>query len=155
MTAAHQTLPFGTKVKVTNLDNSESVIVRINDRGPFVGNRIIDVSEVAARKLGFHKKGVGNVKVEILPDAKDLPDPYFITLYTIQAGTFTNLEKAQAQREKLKEFDKHMTIKMTEIVKEGKKVHRLEVGQFDNKQHAEAFNELLKDEGLGGKVSEA
>lgn len=70
MTAAHKTLPFGTKVKVTNLDNNESVIVRINDRGPFVGDRIIDVSEVAARKLKFRSKGIGTVKVEIL----ELPD---------------------------------------------------------------------------------
>lgn len=66
MTAAHKTLPFGTKVKVTNLDNNKSVIVRINDRGPFVGDRIIDVSEVAARQLKFHSKGIGNVKVEVL-----------------------------------------------------------------------------------------
>ena len=68
MTAAHKTLPFGTKVKVTNLDNNESVIVRINDRGPFVGDRIIDVSEAAARKLEFHAQGIGNVKIEVLEE---------------------------------------------------------------------------------------
>ncbi|MCJ8163912.1 septal ring lytic transglycosylase RlpA family protein [Pontibacter sp. E15-1] len=72
MTAAHKTLPFGTKVKVTNLDNNESVIVRINDRGPFVGDRIIDVSEVAARKLDFHAEGIGNVKIEVLETGAEL-----------------------------------------------------------------------------------
>lgn len=72
MTAAHKTLPFGTKVKVTNLDNNEWVIVRINDRGPFVGDRIIDVSEAAARKLEFHGQGIGNVKVEVLESKADL-----------------------------------------------------------------------------------
>ena len=155
MTAAHQTLPFGTKVKVTNLANNETVIVRINDRGPFVGNRIIDVSEVAARKLGIHKQGVGKVKVEVLPDNYNPQDPNFITIYTIETDAFSDPETAKAQSQKLKEFDKHLTIQMTEEVKEGRKIHRLKVGQFDNKKHAEAFNELLKDEGLGGKVSEA
>ncbi|RIJ37529.1 septal ring lytic transglycosylase RlpA family protein [Pontibacter oryzae] len=72
MTAAHKTLPFGTKVKVTNLDNNESVIVRINDRGPFVGDRIIDVSEAAARKLEFHAQGVGNVRIEVLNPGAEL-----------------------------------------------------------------------------------
>jgi rare lipoprotein A len=72
MTAAHKTLPFGTKVKVTNLDNNQWVILRINDRGPFVGDRIIDVSEAAARKLDFHSQGIGNVKVEVLDTKADL-----------------------------------------------------------------------------------
>ncbi|SFG71839.1 septal ring lytic transglycosylase RlpA family protein [Pontibacter chinhatensis] len=72
MTAAHKTLPFGTVVKVTNLDNNQWVIVRINDRGPFVGDRIIDVSEAAAQKLDFHSQGIGNVKVEVLESKADI-----------------------------------------------------------------------------------
>ncbi|MCX2740682.1 septal ring lytic transglycosylase RlpA family protein [Pontibacter anaerobius] len=72
MTAAHKTLPFGTKVKVTNLENNQWVILRINDRGPFVGDRIIDVSEAAARKLDFHSQGIGNVKVEVLDSKAEL-----------------------------------------------------------------------------------
>lgn len=72
MTAAHKTLPFGTKVKVTNLDNNETVIVRINDRGPFVGDRIIDLSEAAARELKFHAQGIGNVKIEVLQPGAEL-----------------------------------------------------------------------------------
>lgn len=76
MTAAHKTLPFGTKVKVTNLDNNQWVILRINDRGPFVGDRIIDVSEAAARKLDFHSQGIGNVKVEVLETQADLASAY-------------------------------------------------------------------------------
>ena len=62
-TAAHKTLPFGTKVKVTNLCNGKSVKVRINDRGPFVAGRNIDLSKRAARKIGMVKEGVGNVKI--------------------------------------------------------------------------------------------
>lgn len=63
-TAAHKTLPFGTKVKVTNLRNGKSVKVKINDRGPFVAGRIIDLSRKAARKIDMLNEGVGNVKIE-------------------------------------------------------------------------------------------
>ena len=62
--AAHKTLPFGTKVKVTNLANGKSTKVIIQDRGPFVACRIIDLSKKSARKIGMLKQGVGNVKIE-------------------------------------------------------------------------------------------
>lgn len=64
LTAAHKTLPFGTKIKVTNVDNGKSVKVKINDRGPFVAGRIIDLSKKAARRIGMVDKGVGNVRIE-------------------------------------------------------------------------------------------
>lgn len=64
LTAAHQTLPFGTRARVTNLDNGKSVHVRINDRGPHVGNCSIDVSRAAARRLGMIKDGTVRVKIQ-------------------------------------------------------------------------------------------
>ena len=64
MTAAHRTLPFGTTVKVTNLSNDKSVVVRINDRGPYIENRIIDVSGAAAEKLDFLDSGTTRVRIE-------------------------------------------------------------------------------------------
>jgi rare lipoprotein A len=70
LTAAHKTLPFGTKVRVTNLANNESVVVTINDRGPFVEGRIIDVSKSAAEKLNFFNQGTTDVRLEII-DATD------------------------------------------------------------------------------------
>lgn len=66
LTAAHRTLPFGTRVKVENLANARSVVVRINDRGPFIGGRIIDVTEGAARRLDMIRAGVARVRVTIL-----------------------------------------------------------------------------------------
>ncbi|NEP88111.1 MAG: septal ring lytic transglycosylase RlpA family protein [Okeania sp. SIO2C2] len=66
MTAAHKTLPFGTKVRVTNLNNGSSVVVRINDRGPFIRGRVIDLSAAAARILGMIHSGVAPVKVEVI-----------------------------------------------------------------------------------------
>lgn len=66
MTAAHRTLPFGTEVRVENLSNGKSVIVRINDRGPFVGGRVIDVTRVAAEKLDMIRSGTAKVRVSVV-----------------------------------------------------------------------------------------
>ncbi len=73
MTAAHKTLPIPSYVKVTNLDNQKSVVVRVNDRGPFHGNRIIDLSYAAAKRLDFHNQGVARVKVEDVTPTYDEP----------------------------------------------------------------------------------
>ncbi|MDD2563169.1 MAG: septal ring lytic transglycosylase RlpA family protein [Salinivirgaceae bacterium] len=70
LTAAHKTLPFGTMVKVTNLTNSKSVTVRVNDRGPFIEGRIIDVSKTAAEKLNFVEMGVVDVKIEVVEESQ-------------------------------------------------------------------------------------
>jgi len=66
MTAAHRSLPFGTKVRVTNLNNGRSRIVTINDRGPFIGGRIIDLGDGAASSLGVKSSGVVPVRLEVL-----------------------------------------------------------------------------------------
>lgn len=66
LTAAHPSLPFGTKVKVENLRNGRSVVVRINDRGPFVGGRIIDLTKAAAGRLGFIQAGIAKVRLTVL-----------------------------------------------------------------------------------------
>jgi len=66
MTAAHRTLPFGTRVRVRNLDNGTSVEVRINDRGPVRADRIIDLSRAAARRLGLLATGIGRVRIEVI-----------------------------------------------------------------------------------------
>lgn len=66
LTAAHRTFPFGTKVRVTNLDNKKDVVVRVNDRGPFKEGRIIDLSLAAAKELDLIKMGTAKVKLEVL-----------------------------------------------------------------------------------------
>lgn len=65
-TAAHKTLKMGTKVRVTNLENNKSAIVRINNRGPYISGRIIDVTKVVAKQLNFLNKGVTKVKIEVV-----------------------------------------------------------------------------------------
>ena len=66
LTAAHPTLPFGTTVRVTNLSNRKKILLRINDRGPYVGRRLIDVSWAAAKRLGFVESGTTPVRVEVV-----------------------------------------------------------------------------------------
>jgi rare lipoprotein A len=66
LTAAHRTLPFGTRVKVTNLENGRQIVVRINDRGPFVRGRVLDLSRAAAKKLDFLATGTATVRIDVL-----------------------------------------------------------------------------------------
>lgn len=69
LTAAHKTLPFATRLRVTNLNNGKNVIVKVNDRGPFVSHRIIDLSYAAAKKIGMVNQGLVKVKVETVDKA--------------------------------------------------------------------------------------
>ena len=71
LTAAHRTLPFGTRIRVTNLENGRKVTLRVNDRGPHRKSRVIDVSYVAARRLGFVREGVARVRVEVASRVHD------------------------------------------------------------------------------------
>jgi len=98
MTAAHRTLPFGTWVLVSNLDNGRSVAVRINDRGPFVAGRIIDLSYAAARMLGVVGPGTVPVRLELLDQNSPPPSA---RLYSVQAGSFAAKDNAERLRDKL------------------------------------------------------
>jgi rare lipoprotein A len=97
LTAAHKSLPFGTVVRVTDLDTGSSTVVRINDRGPFVEGRIIDLSRAAAEELGMVGRGVARVLVEVVDFAPSRP------VFAIQVGSFgieANAEKARRALEK-------------------------------------------------------
>ncbi|PVY39970.1 septal ring lytic transglycosylase RlpA family protein [Pontibacter virosus] len=155
MTAAHKTLPFGTMVKVTNPATDQSVILRINDRGPFVGNRIIDVSEAAARKLGMHSAGVAKVKVEVLDKSEVAAATADTKQGAIITQTTANRQQAEELSRKLRAFDKHLPLEIAEEQVNGQKVVLVKAGKFNNRNEAQAFNELLEEEGLAGKVSEA
>jgi rare lipoprotein A len=98
MTAAHRTLPFNTRVLVTNLDNGLQVRVRINDRGPFVDDRIIDLSLAAARRIEMIGPGTARVRVEIL----EVPPAGATPRFFVQAGAFTIEANAEALAAKLK-----------------------------------------------------
>lgn len=90
LTAAHRSLPFNTKVRVTNLKNGKSVVVRINDRGPFVRGRIIDVTRAAASELGFTGHGLTKVKVAVVRDEAPA--------FNFFGGAATSQKDSKAQR---------------------------------------------------------
>ena len=92
LTAAHTTLPIPTYLKVTNLDNGRSTVVRVNDRGPFHSERIIDLSYAAAVKLDFANRGTTRVRVETLDTERD---------FFLQAGAFHEFAAADALKENL------------------------------------------------------
>ncbi|MCZ8182971.1 MAG: septal ring lytic transglycosylase RlpA family protein [Beijerinckiaceae bacterium] len=87
LTAAHRTLPFGTKLKLTNIQNGRSVIVRINDRGPFVRGRMLDVSRGAASALGFVGQGTARLRVETLSGFAASSSPPSVDLKTTLAAS--------------------------------------------------------------------
>jgi rare lipoprotein A len=122
MTAAHKTLPFNTIVRVINLNNLKTVVVRINDRGPFVEGRIIDLSRAAARALEMMEVGVAPVKIEILnrKTAEELKVDY-----AVQAGSFVELAHAQQLVRNLKKsFD---SISLSCFETPGKKYYRVRI----------------------------
>ncbi|NOR73333.1 MAG: septal ring lytic transglycosylase RlpA family protein [Mariprofundaceae bacterium] len=121
MSAAHKTLPLPTMVRVTNLDNGRSVVVRVNDRGPFVKSRVIDLSYAAARTLGYDDAGTASVRVEVLGNSRNvrsapvrqpvrLPQPKVTTATSrarpgamyIQLGAFSSHSNARQLEESLK-----------------------------------------------------
>jgi len=118
MTAAHRTLPFGTKVRVQNLVNQKSVEVRINDRGPFVKDRIIDLSHAAAQAIGM--QGIANIRLDVL----SIPPTRGADTFAVQIGAFT----ARSEAEPLLEDMQRQYGTARVIFREGDKTWRVLVG---------------------------
>ena len=129
LTCAHNTLPLGTIVMVTNLENGKSVELKVNDRGPFVKGRIIDLSYAAARMLDMHEQGTALVKVEVIGSAPDL-----VQRYTVQVGSFADESNARKLAEQLqKNFE---NVFVTTLETPAQKYHRVRVGQYDTREAA-------------------
>ena len=152
LTAAHKTLPMNTIVKVTNRDNGKSVIVRINDRGPFVGTRIIDLSNKAAHQIDMVKKGTANVKLEVMgfKDQKAADRGAKGTTkrverkslgydtYALQIGSFSQIDGALKTQEKYDGYrGYHTIIKDTEY--NNKRVFRVWLSGFKSESEARDF----------------
>ena len=156
LTAAHPSLPFGTEVKVTNLSNNQSVVVRITDRGPFKGRRIIDLSEAAARKIDMIRSGVATVKMEVLtkpesevPSETALVDSVVAEVYyVVQAGSFSDLKNAEMQSEKIKALQADLPVTLTQENVNGKIIHRVLAGRFTDRQVADKVKATLSKAGL-------
>jgi rare lipoprotein A len=158
MTAAHRTMPFQTWVKVENLSNGKTVDVRINDRGPFVGGRIIDLSRSAARSIGMLGPGTAKVRIEVIkrppsgvqpvpasPSRESTPAPKF----GVQVGAFRDQENASRLA-----ADLHQRFGAVRVVpREGSfTVWRVIVGEFASEVDAGVFASQLSNEGMTGFI---
>jgi rare lipoprotein A len=138
LTAAHRTLPFETVVRVTNLSNGKSTTVRITDRGPFVDNRIIDLSLAAAREIESIGPGVVPVRVEVLTQGIDLTGGFF----TVQVGAFRDLGNAQRLRDRLNLS--YSPIFIQQYDSPDGTFYRVRVGKVSGEDAARQFGEQLR-----------
>ncbi|MGB9627128.1 MAG: septal ring lytic transglycosylase RlpA family protein [Thermodesulfobacteriota bacterium] len=141
LTCAHNTLPLGTTVMVTNLENGKSVELKVNDRGPFVKERIIDLSYAAAQIIGMYEKGTAFVKVEVIG-----PIIEQIQRFTIQVGSFIDEIKAQRLADQLRKDFENVYITTIETLTQ--KYHRVRIGQFETREEALSLAEKVSQMGL-------
>jgi rare lipoprotein A len=152
-TAAHKTMKFGTRLRVTNPDTNQHVDVIVNDRGPFIPGRDLDLSFGAARAIGFDNKGVGRVKIEFL--GRDMRYAKRIAFtpskalvrggVTIQVGSFANELYADRLKEGLE--INYKAVYTTAVSLNGIQYYRVRIGKFDTYESAYSFAEKLAEEG--------
>lgn len=162
MTAAHKNLPLPTYVMVTNLNNGKHIIVKVNDRGPFHENRIIDLSYTAAIKLDIVKKGTGLVEVRAIEPGQAIPvnsnegAPVKAVSYTnddghagfyIQVGSFGQLANAENLRQKLGPLGEHL-LKISQAIVEGETLYRVRIGPFTDIDHSDSIISKLENYGV-------
>lgn len=149
MTCAHKTLPFNTKLKVKNLNNGKTTIVRVNDRGPFVNKRIIDLSFKAAKKIGLDVTGTAPVKITSI-DGFSASD-YKKGPFTIQTGSFKDIRNAKRLKTQLSKNYSPVFIK--EFEKSGDIFYRVRAGKFHSLKSAKKNEEILRQRGYKNAFS--
>ncbi|HKI01610.1 MAG TPA: septal ring lytic transglycosylase RlpA family protein [Thermoanaerobaculia bacterium] len=143
LTAAHPSLPFGTKLGVRNTRTGREVLVRVNDRGPFARNRVIDLSYAAAREVGVVAAGTASVELYLVPAAGAPPR------YTVQVGAFSEPERALAlQRDVLRLYPEA-------VVDSDGTWNRVQIGAFDHREEAESLRRELTVIGVTSVVVSA
>lgn len=146
MTAAHKTLPLPTYVRVKNLDNGKQITVKVNDRGPFHQDRIIDLSYVAANKLGIAHSGTGRVEIEAINFSQNggIDDEGVF----VQVGAYSDQANAKTVQLKLAQAEIDSVISPVTI-NARKRVYRVRVGPFAQKESADRMVNDLHNMGLG------
>jgi len=176
MTAAHKTLPIPAYVRVTNLENGRSVVVRVNDRGPFVGDRIIDLSYTAAHKLDMTRKGTALVEIRVIEPGDDSPPPSVplpmatataanapvppvpaaiagpsaaigVSSRFLQTGSFSARANAEAMQRRLADSGIRNTLVREALVGD-RMVFRVQVGPLDGALEADDMIERLRIAGV-------
>jgi rare lipoprotein A len=157
LTAAHKTLPLGVYVRARNKRNGKEVVVRINDRGPFVKERIIDLSLTAARQLGITEAGTAPVRIEALgyrgtSDAGTVayrpPKSYDAGDYAVQVAAFTGRDNARRLAAVMKK--RHGAAAVEESLVNGNRFYRVRVGRFGSLQKAEEARRSFEHDGYPG-----
>ena len=152
MTAAHKTLPLGVYVKVHNRNNGREIVVRVNDRGPFVDGRIIDLSYSAARVLGVVKSGVARVQIEALgyldrvlkgKTAYRAPLSYDTGSFAIQVGSCASLENARIVADDMRKRFVFTIIR--EAIVKGERFYRVHAGNYVSLKEAERVRKFSSD----------
>lgn len=160
MTCAHRTLPLGTRLLVTNTENDKSVIVTVNDRGPFVDSRMIDLTKAAAKKLGFLNEGEAEVTIEIISNEEpadsvivttDSLSPFYkmeavkdgLKGYSVKVGSYLSEEKMLELVKELKEKTGNDVFVQT-VWHRHHFMYRVFVGHLEDKKAAEALKETIK-----------
>jgi peptidoglycan lytic transglycosylase len=146
LTAAHRELPLGTVVEVTNRDNGKRVRVRINDRGPFLKGRILDLSQEAARRLEVIGPGVALVRVEVVQAAMAPPAVSATGLWAVQIGSFAEPGHAQRQAERARAAGRQAYLEPY------RGLSRVKVGPFPTRGEAQAVLQELEGAGFEGIV---
>jgi rare lipoprotein A len=146
LTCAHNTFPLGTMVMVTNMENGKAVELKVNDRGPFVKDRIIDLSYAAAQIIGMYEKGTAYVKVEIISPLIEQ-----IQRFTLQVGSFVDEVNARRLADQLRGSFENVYVTTVETLTQ--KYHRVRVGQFDTREEALSTAEKLSQMGFNVLVT--
>jgi rare lipoprotein A len=134
-TAAHQTLPLGTRALVTNMENARTVEVTINDRGPFAKERILDLSYAAAQAIGIIGPGTALVRIDVIESPAVVRSIRSSLDYTLQLGSFSQLENARQLRERLAASFGEVTI--SPLINKDSTYYRVHLGTFSSRADAE------------------
>ena len=152
MTAAHQTLPLGSKVMVTNMENGRAAEVLVNDRGPFAKGRIIDLSYAAAQSIDMVGPGTALVRVDVLDSPVPMRAIRPALDYTLQLGSFSQLENAQQLRDRIvKSFD---SVMITPLQSKDTTYYRVHLGNFSNRTAAEEMAKQISQAGYSVIIME-
>jgi len=137
LTAAHKTLPLGTEIRVEHLKNGRSVRVKVNDRGPFVGDRILDLSYAAAKELHAVEEGVFQVEIEIIKTPREEVGSRFF----VQVGTYSVRQNADRMQVKTRRLG--YPVHMDRYDSNSKTLYRVRVGPFDSEEKAKQIEGKL------------
>lgn len=150
LTAAHKTLPFGSVVRVTHQVTGKSVVVRINDRGPFVNDRVIDLSYDAAEELGMIETGTAPVNLRVIRGAQAVPprdasgQSASRDLFSVQVGVFENRENAARVSQRFPDS------RILPVSSEGRMVYKVLVGKYSNYRNALEPMDRMRLQGIPG-----